>query len=620
MIKKLMILTIISVLSLVIFNQATYAATVLVDEPAVNTGGLWHVDDGNNRVYVYMRYTHGDTVIETGSSINETYPDRDLSQYTKWYGVGEDLNFPNTSLYNDYASIDNPDPSVYDKFVVEIMPHIEATAAEPAIPIRVYESVVNEIEVFLDNHDDIEEITWPSDWSYLTLHVDGEEVLSSRALRQSIIDIYSLDAVPNPNGEDLYFGVRMYWEKTETEDDIVPGAWETLPETSASPLDPFGEWGSVSNIVRSNQNISFDISYEGSTYPVPTFTVAGDLDFIDKANDVLYYTDSETGDRILYFNFGETLESAILAATSISDVSVWKGEALWNLTQNEIKVTDMLTVYNYIPEVDDDGNVFSYFYMPDVPIDNLISVSAVLAYRYWDDGLFNIGDPEPGEIQYKTISAVSGETTSVVPDLEWVERTYKTAYITGAAIIGVGLVAGTVPIYGWGIAAASFFAAGAIIQAADVNEWFAYDVEQIEHVIPTIALTAEINAFISTKSGDDQFTADTDKLYKLHLATLQDHTDVQVLRDLSNVTQVVWETDGEIFVVNEENIDDVWDGPGTEIPPADIGNDDLKMYGYIAAGVVGLYFLSVLKLHKKPLLLFVIIGAVVYVLYEMGLI
>jgi hypothetical protein len=620
MIKKLMILMIISVLSLVLYNQSVSAETVLIPEPAVDTGGLWHVEDGN-KAYVNMRYTHGDTVYETGTSTNETHPEYDLSLYTLWYGVGEDLNFPKTSLYDDYDSISNPNPAFYDKFVVEIIPSMIAPAADyPGI--KIYDSTASEIEIFLHDYDD--DRLFSSDWSYITLFVDNNEILSSRNLRQELIDIYALDVEPNPYADGGRFGVRMYWEHTVVEAEIDPGTtvnpWEALPDTTGSPVNPSGEWGTVSDIIVDNQNISFNINYRGTQYPFSSFTVTGNLDFINKSNDVLFYSDPSTGDRILYFNFGETLDSAILAARSFSNVNEWKGEALWNLTQNEIKVTGVLPVYNYIPEVDDAGNVYSYFYMPDVPIDDLISVSSVLAYRYYDQeflGMF--GDLVPGDIQYKTVAAVRGETTAVNPT--WVETTYRTAYLT-AALLGVATVAGVVPVYGWGVAGAAFLVAGGIaLQAADVNEWFAYDVEQIQHVIPSVALTNEINTYISQTSGDAQFTADTNKLYKLHLAVLDDYADVEVMSELSNVTQVVWETDGEIFVVNEEYIANIdWGGPGTLVPVNPPGDDDLEMTLIIAGiGLVGLYIISSLKLHKKPILMFLIVGTALYILYEMGL-
>ncbi len=256
--------------------------------------------------------------------------------------------------------------------------------------------------------------------------------------------------------------------------------------------------------------------------------------------------------------------------------------------------------------------------MPDVPIDNLISVSAVLAYRYWDDGLFGYGELEPGETQYKAVAAVSGESTSVNPT--WVENTYKTSYLIGGVSAVATATVGWIPVYGWGVAGAAFLVGGAL-QVSDVNEWFAYDVNQIEHVIPGVALTNQINTYIAETSGEDTFTADTDRLYKLHLATLQDEDDVQIMGDLSNVTQVVWETNGEIYVLNEDYIiNPAWGGAGTLTPQDDIGNEDLEILIWVGVGVAGLYVFSKLKLDKKPGLMVLIIAVAIYYLYKIGLI
>ena len=612
MMKKVLITLMILVSSIFMISQNINAFSSFIDEPSSNTGGLWHVEDGN-RAYIFMRYTHGEEVFETGSSSNETHPEYDLSLYTIWWGLSDELAFPNTTTPNT-ASISNPNPDIYDKFVIEIIAHMEAPAAEHKI-IETYDGIVDTVEIDLHQYRETGLI---GDFSYITMFVDGEQILSSRALSGD----YAVenDAV-NPNRDDLYFGVKMYWEQSEVATTIDPTTsedpWSALPETEGSPANPIGDWGSLSDISVVNQKISFTIDYLGTSYPVAPFIVEGDLDFINKANDVLYYTEPSSGDKILYFNFGDTLDSAILTARSFSEVNEWKGEALWNLTKNEIKVTDVLTVYNYIPEVDEDGNVYSYFYMPDVPMDNLISVSAVLAYRYWDDGFLNLGDLEPGEVQYKTVAAVRGETTSVNPT--WVETAYTTAYIAGALVVA-GTVSGLVPVYGWPIAIGCFVTAG-VLTAADINEWFAYDIDQIERVIPSVALVSEINSYISEQSGSDQFTVDTDKLYKLHLATLQEGDEVQIMDELSNVTQVVWESDGEIYVVNQDSIDNItWGGPGTLEPQDTIGNSDLELVLYVGGGILALIFISKMKLDKKPGLLVLIVGAAVYLLYSLGMI
>lgn len=629
--KKIFIISILSILSIFIIAPPIYAATtttVLVEEPAANAGGLWHVEDGN-RAYIFMRYLDGDTVDETGISSNQFYPEYDFSLYTKWGGFHNDLEFPNTSSLKT-ATISNPNPTLYDKFVIKMVSHMFGNENSPPTfkTIATYESVVDQIEINLYDYDDNIAINGGAvdDYSYITLSVDGEEVLSSRNTVDTD-DYCWID--PNPYTDDRIFAVQMYWEKSETAGEINPGdnssenpdssPWDALPDTTGSPSNPVGDWGSISNIQVINQNISFDINYLGNVYVVNPFIVEGDLSFINKANDILYYTDPESGDRMLYFNFGDTLDSALLTVRSFSEINEWKGEALWNLSKNEIKVTDLLNVYNYIPEVDSDGNVYSYFYMPNVPIDDLISVSTVLAYKFFEKNIW--GNIIESDIQYKTVAAVKGELNTINPS--WVEKTYRGAYITGATmttIMAAGTLAGaTVPVYGWAVAGA-FFLAGAVLQVADVNEWFAYDVEQIEHVIPDAALSNEINTYISEVGGDDSFSVDTDKLYKLHLADL-DYDNVQVIGNLSNVTQVVWETDGKIYVVNQDNIEKIdWGGPGTLEPDVSSFLSLPTEITWIIIGIAGIYLIDKMDLFKKPGLLIIIAAITIYILNYLGII
>jgi len=612
MFKKIVVLTFLSLLSVFLLGPKIYAATtetVMVEEPAANTGGLWHVEDGN-RAYVFMRYTSGSDVYETGDQTNVEYDNYDYSKYTLWYGFKDDLSFPNTAALKR-ATISNPNPSEYNQLVVEICKHMTNTMlpAPSFTTIATYDSVVHEIEINLfDWEDNVISSGDAVDYSYITLSVDGDEILSSK------------NSDTNPYSDAKLFGVKIYWQKSDTVDPIDPNStddpWDSLPVTTGSPANPTGDWGSVSNLIVENQSVSFDIEYLGTTYPVNSFLVDGNLDFINKSNEILYYSDPNTGDRMLYFNFGDITDRGILTVRSFSEIREWKGEALWNLTQNEVKVTDVLNVYNYIPAIDQDGNVYSYFYMPDVPIDNLISVTCLLAYRYVTTNW--LGITNEGDIQYTTVSATKGSTTVVNPS--WVQTAYTTAYIT-TAVAAVATAVGWIPGYGWAIAGAAFLVGGALL-VADVNEWFAYDVEQIQHVIPDAVLTNQINTYISTVGGSDAFSADTDKLYKLHLANL-DPDDTVIMSDLSYLTQVVWETDGEIYVVNEEYINNIeWGGPGTELPDTTTFlNLNLPTeIIWVIAIVGGVVIFNKLKLEKKPGLLIIIVAGVVYILYRLGII
>jgi len=617
MIKKFISITFIFLVSFLTLIPSVKADSVLVSEPAANTGGLWHHEDGN-RVYVHMRYTDGSIVRESGSVTNSAYPDYDYSDYTYWESqrIEDNYIFPNTSsLKSD--TIANPDPTVYDKFVVEIVSDMLAVSgSSPTVKlVRSYtDEMVNSITVDLVDYNDP---TYGDIFPYVALTINGEEVLTSQRV------------VENPYYNDQMFGVRMYWEKdgdtTEIDSGVIdPGGtgtidgsvWDLLPITTGSPVNPVGDWGQVSNFTISTtfgQRVSFDINYLGDLYSIVDIPFSGSLDFVEKANDILYYHDPNTGDKILYFNFGDTLNDAILRSRTFSTINEWKGEALWNLSKNEVKTTNKLNVYNYT-EVDNDGNVYSYFYMPDVPIDDLISVSSVLAYRYYDDGILGIGGGF-GDVQYKTVAAVRGESSTVNPT--WVESVYTGSYIA-SGLAAAATITGLIPGYGWAIAGVTFLA-GAILNVSDVQEWFAYDVNQIQHVIPNVALTNNINNYIQSVGGDHIYT-DTDKLYKLHLATLDNSNEVQIENELSHVTQVVWETDGEIYVVNEEYINDPgWGGPGTDLPDGASSNLDTNTIIWIAAVAVFIFLYQAWDLKKNAGLTILVIGGIVFVLYKLGM-
>jgi hypothetical protein len=69
MIKKIFIFMILIGLSALFYIPNARAETILIVEPPVNEGGLWHELDGN-RVYIQGRYTEGETVYESGSVVN----------------------------------------------------------------------------------------------------------------------------------------------------------------------------------------------------------------------------------------------------------------------------------------------------------------------------------------------------------------------------------------------------------------------------------------------------------------------------------------------------------------------------------------------------------------------
>jgi len=612
------------ILLLAFFSLAlgtTYAAT-FTPEPGASEGGLWHIEDGN-QAYVYMRYTIGAQVESTGDG---------QEHFTTWWGGKED-DFSFNSLTPKASILTNPDPLVYTKFRVQIIANINVVAGPDPVVIDILNTTdVDAIEVRITDWADRPNTNYLYDYSFFDLYVDGIKSLTSRNISEDVTA--ALGFPTNPNYADITFGVKMYWSKTEEvivdpEDPINPlDPWGELPETTGNPSNPLGVWGEVDtwNYNALTHNFSFTINYLETLYQISNVNVSADTDFLAKTKKIAYYTDPESGDRILYMNFSDEVDSMILKTGSISSVNVWEGEALWNLSENEVSVTNVLRVFNYIPEIEATGQVYSYFYMPDVPVDDLLSVTVNLGYQYhfkpWPWSSY-----EPGAVQSKTITLTKGASSLVNPT--WVEAAYRTSFWSGGLMTAMMVLSnpiGIMPVYGWGIAAASFIIGGLFL-AADEYEFFAYDVAQIQHVIPDATLRNNIDGFIQSKDPSAE-PVDTisNKLYKLNLGVLDDGEYPQIMEEYSSVTQIVWQTDGEIYTASGDYTNDFWGGPGTENPEATF----LDQYGVIliilgviiAAGVIlpildkGLGSISSISKNPRKLIILGII--IVILLYFLG--
>lgn len=615
--RKITVLILVICSLLMITSTAVHAVDFTL-EPAANVGGLWHVEN-ENQAYVYMRYSVGETAVETGNY---------YEHYTTWWG-GEESDFSFNTATPKSAILDNPDPLIYTKFRVQIIANINVISGPTPIVIDILDTEsVDTIEVRITDWADRPNTNYLYDYSFFDLYVDGIKVLTSRNISE---DVHNALGFPtNPNFADITFGVNMYWSKV-AEVVVDPDAtdpWAELPVTTGNPSHPLGVWGEVSDWYYNltTHKFSFTINYLETLYHVTDLPVTGDTDFITKTKQIFYFTDPLTGDRILYMNFSDEVNSTILKTGSISSVSIWEGEALWNLTKNEVSVTNVLRVYNYIPEIDSTGQVYSYFYMPDVPVDDLLSVTVNLGYQYMEkDYLWST--PEPGPVQSKTITLTKGESTLVNPT--WVEDVYVTSFWTAgiaASLMVLTTPIGWIPYLGWGIAIGSFVVGGLFL-AADNYEFFAYDVDQIQYVIPDSQLRSDIDSFIQSKDpGATPIDTDTNKLYKLNLGVLNDGEYPRVVEEMSSVTQIVWITNGKVYSATGDYVNDVWGGPGTEVPDISF----MDQYGIIIYTVAGIAIAAFVitsieksletlrRIFKNPKKLLIIAAIVFIVLYLTG--
>lgn len=588
--KKIIAFMLIATLSLFTFGFFNLRAATFTPEPSASVGGLWHVEDGN-QAYVYMRYNRvSSTVVETGSS---------QEHYTNWW-TGSETDYSFETATPKQATLSNPDPLIYTKFRVELIGNIEVDLGpNPTVTTVLNTEDVDQIEIRITDWDQRPNTNYLYDYTYFDLYVDGVKVLTSRNIDASVSQ--ALGFPENPYFAVMTYGVKMYWSKTEetTVDPEDPAGWDQLPVTTGNPTNPLGTWGEVDiwNFDELTGEFSFTVNYLETLYHVDSLYLETSTDFIQKTKRIAYFTDPISGDRILYMNFSDRADSMILKNNSVESVKIWEGEALWNLSKSEVKVINVLRVFNYIPEIESNGQVYSYFYMPDVPIDDLLSVTVNMGYRYHTKE-FPWSSLEPGPVQTKTITLTKGVTSEVNPT--WVETVYKASFWTSGittALMVLNTPLGKVPKLGWGIAVASFVIGGLFL-AADEYEFFAYDVEQIQHVIPDSILRQQIDEFIQSKdSAAEPIDTLNNKLYKLNLGTLDASSNPQVLEEYSAVTQIVWETNGSVYVAEGDYINDEWGGEGTETP-SDWWTDNK---GWVIIAGIGFAVIFILPNLEKAL-------------------
>ena len=275
-----------------------------------------------------------------------------------------------------------------------------------------------------------------------------------------------------------------------------------------------------------------------------------------------------------------------------SELKNWVGHALWNLSTGEVNVMEQLKVFQYL-KFTEDNELMAYFYIVDTPVDDLISVTSNVAYRYWKPTWFGLGPKEPGPIQNKIITAAQGEFNSIRPS--WVKPVYLGSYFAGASglvIAGAALIKGGSPWFGLGLAGVGILAGG-ILQYADDNEWLNYDIAQVQKLEPNVNIRSEISEAYFNAYGQMFPSTLGQSLYRISYGQF-DQSDLQVISDKSDVITVVFETDGITHTYQKDQIDDTWDGPATEEPE---GVDGIlpEWALWLITIVIGLFALSNLQ-------------------------
>lgn len=329
-----------------------------------------------------------------------------------------------------------------------------------------------------------------------------------------------------------------------------------LPETTGSPfvnanlMLPNETYYGTVEFSYINNDVTLIIKYFGEYVYVLENVVFSDASFLDDVENVYYYT--ENGDRYLYFSYGEADDFVLTDGNAVA--KPWKGFTIWNLTTHEVHVTQRAWVLTYIDVVD--LNAYAYFYMPTIPHDDLLSVSLTFNYRVGRKGITTFWSQKYSDWETKAIILERGaESLTSLP--QWVYDTYVYSASAMAAGLAISLIPTVGPAVGIPLLVAGSI--GAVTGAVGaVVELMTFDINQIEKInYPSSILKSTIESHYSELVGSP-VTVGSTPLYKLHMGSFTG-TDVNYVEfDQSNFkyTEIVWTTNGQVYVLSEDYIDE----------------------------------------------------------------
>jgi len=370
------------------------------------------------------------------------------------------------------------------------------------------------------------------------------------------------------NDIELFFPgwtIRAYNDVGATETSI-----EALPFTTGNPFTEGGHFGKVDFLYNNGTNTFYmDLEYFGNYQVELSGLVFSSTDFLENVENAYYYTIGT--ERFIIFYYQEDME---LLLTEIDVLTKqWSGFAIWNMTTGEVVTTNRAWVLTYFYRDVNDPNmdIYAYFYMPNIPVDDLLSVSLVMHYRYYYHSFpFEWGTQKVEQVWSKTAMTLQKGVSQLGGLPTWVKEVYTGSGVALAAGTILSIIPGTQPI---GLA---LLLTGGILMSFATFGALDYiisgGIDEIVYVAqPTQTMRNNIEAHYSLLAGTSITVNPGDPLYRLYLGRYNKTNptfypnDVEICYNSNTqacdeyqefkYTEIVWVTDGEIYSIHEPYID-----------------------------------------------------------------
>lgn len=344
----------------------------------------------------------------------------------------------------------------------------------------------------------------------------------------------------------------------------------------------------------------------------------GEENFIDKIAKINYYSIGD--EKFFQFDFVDSEE--VILTLSGEYATLWSGFAIWNLTTNKFYIYNRALALTYI-DIEPDRDVFGYLYLPNINIDDMLSVSGFFSYRFgykniigqqkyraWETATFAL---EKDEASYGSSIFNYG----VLP--QWTYDAVKYVGFSNPIATLFTMIPGLEDIgfYLNYVGRYSGFLSATLTGAGAIDKVVTGKIDEIETISPDGTLREKVNELWTEKTGELIVLPTNAQLHKLYFGAFTDYNTnvVDIDEDTLTYTEITWMTDKKIYTLTEPMITEV-----TTLDPEDAAppEDDWDLFEMIKEFILALF--KSLFIPEVPSWLKVLIGVGISIAVIWGII
>lgn len=285
----------------------------------------------------------------------------------------------------------------------------------------------------------------------------------------------------------------------------------------------------------------------------------GDDDFLDSVASINYY--SIGSEKFFQFDFVDSEE--VLLTISGEYEALWTGFGVWNLSTNDLVVYNRALALTYI-DVEPDRDVYGYLYLPNIPIDDMLSVAGHFNYRFgykdiigrqkyreWEEAAFVL---EKDQASYGSDIFNHG----ALP--QWTYDVVKTASFLNPIAALFTMIPGWQDV-GFLLNYTGRYAGiiATIVAAGGLEKAITGKIDEIETIAPDTVLRSKLNEYYTEAAGELIVLPTDVDIHKLYFGAFTAYNSNVVDIDASSLTytEITWVTKGQIYTLPEELIDEI---------------------------------------------------------------